>query len=168
MRILAFLARVAAVAVAATLLAWAVRTDPIGPVPGRALSGEEDAAPPRGWDFTREAATCAVETRPADPWSVTTLCFTHDGVLYVPARDGSSKRWTRYASDDPRIRIKAGDHLVRAVASRVADEAVGEGMVDALFEKYPWIPRPAPDEPASEVWFFRIDPRTPGLAGAGG
>ena len=64
-------------------------------ISGRTLSGEEFPYP-ENWDFTNDHFTIAVETRPEDPHSVTTVCFVHEGALYVPAQSGSSKRWPAF------------------------------------------------------------------------
>ena len=73
-------------------LAWIFRGDPLWMVSGKTLSGAEFPYPDN-WDFTLEHFTVAVETRPEDPHSVTTISFVHEGELYVPAQSGSTKQW---------------------------------------------------------------------------
>ena len=89
-------------------IAYVVRTDPIMMLPGKKLSGKE-LAYPESWAFTEEHLTIKVETNPEDPHSVTTLCFVRDGKLTIPAMEGHTKRWPRYAEQDQRVRIKVGD-----------------------------------------------------------
>lgn len=139
-------------------LAWLLRSDPIGPLSGRALSGGE-AAYPADWSFTDDFTTIAVESRPGDPHSVTTICFIHDGELYVPARGGSEKRWTQYVLDDPRVRIKVGDAVYPARALRV-ENADPETFLASAAVKYSQMADPDREIP-EDIWLFRIAPRSP-------
>ena len=95
-------------------LAWLLRTDPIGPLSGKKLSGEERPFPD-DWSFVNEHPLCAVESRVDDPHSVTTICFVHEGSLVIPAAEGSTKTWPKYVLADPRIRVKVGDAVYLGV-----------------------------------------------------
>lgn len=143
-------------------LAWLLRSDPIGPIPGKRLTGTEEPYP-HDWRFTQAFTTIAVEARPSDPYSVTTLCFLHDGDLFVPSLNGSKKHWTKLVVADPRVRIKVGDEVYPARAVRVEDSvAEDDALRAALASKYPRIAARAKQQPGStrpEVWFFRIEPR---------
>ncbi len=138
-------------------LAWVFRSDPILMVSGRTLSGEESPYP-KGWGFSQSHDTIAVETRPEDPHSVTTLCFLHEGDLYVPAQSGSSKRWTHYVLKDPRVRLKVGGEIYRATAMRVLPLDLGQ-FRESIGRKYPVLGNRSPDEMPEDVWLFRIGPR---------
>jgi hypothetical protein len=137
-------------------LVWLFRSDPIGPLAGRALSGEESPYP-SSWSFTDEHMTIAVETRPVDPHSVTTICFVHEGDLYIPAQGGSEKRWTRYVLEDPRVRIKAGEGVYPARLRRVTDADV-ERFVSSAAAKYARMADPERELP-EDIWLFRVEPR---------
>ena len=134
--------------------AYALRSDPIGPLAGRQLRGPEVSEPVSDWSFTDEFDLIAVETRPAAPHSVTTICFTHEGALYVPATRGSAKSWTHYAVSDPRVRLKIGDKIYPARATRVSDTSQREAMVAAARAKYDFEGDGSPPE---DVWLFRMD-----------
>jgi hypothetical protein len=136
-------------------LAYSQRTDPIGPVAGRALSGAEAAYPP-DWGFSDAHMTIAVEARPEDPHSVTTLCFLHEGALYVPAMNGSEKEWTQMVVADGRVRLKIGDRVYPALAERVPDADFAAFLPSAA-GKYSSLAEA--DEPPPDVWLFRIGPR---------
>jgi hypothetical protein len=137
-------------------LAWLLRSDPVGPISGRALRGEE-AAYPDDWRFSDAHTTIALEARPDDPHSVTTICFVHEGVLHVPAQGGSGKRWTHYVVEDPRVRLKVGDTVYPARAIRVEDADPTVYLASAA-RKYPQVAE-AGDELPEDIWLFRIEPR---------
>lgn len=156
-RALKTLALALAVAVGVAGLAWLFRSDPIMMVSGKTLSGEEFGYP-EDWGFSENQYTIAVETRPEDPHSVTTLCFLHAGELYVPAQSGSSKRWTQYVLDDPRVRLKIDDKIYRARAERVLPLDLAD-FRDSIEGKYPAMAGRSPDELPPDIWLFRIGPR---------
>ncbi len=165
MRILRWLG-VGVVALAAIgALAYATRTNPVGPVAGRQLTGEIVRAPVSDWTFTDEHMTIAVETRPAAPHSVTVVCFTHEGALYVPAQRGASKSWTHYTISDPRVRLKIGDKVYPARATRVTDPSLAPDLRAAASKKYDF--DAGDDDPDLEdIWVFRIDSFPADVAGA--
>ena len=140
------------------LLGWLMRSDPIGPVAGRAVSGDE-AAYPADWDFSEEHFTIAVETRPDDPHSVTTVAFVHEGQLHVPAMNGSKKDWTQYVLADPRVRLKVGDLVYPARLVRV-DLADPEPYFDSAARKYAQMAEARESgEVPEDIWLFRVEPR---------
>ncbi|MDD9828008.1 MAG: hypothetical protein OXU92_06495 [Deltaproteobacteria bacterium] len=149
------LALAAAAAIFAGLV-W-LYPNPVGPIAGRALTGEEQPYPVH-WGFTNNEETISLETRPENPYSVTTYCFLHEGELYVPADSGSEKRWTAYVLEDPRVRLKVGDDVFAARARRV--EGPLGGYLSSLLEKYQ---DDFPDGPPlafpPDLWLFRIEAR---------
>ena len=156
MKILKILGGTLALLLVLAAAAWLLRTDPMGPVAGRALSGEERAYP-EDWAFTNDHMTIAVETRPAtNPHSVTTICFMHDGALYVPAGGGSDKNWTHYAVTDPQVRIKVGDAVYPARLTRVTDADPADFLASAGSKYSDQLSgREIPDD----LWLFRVGPR---------
>lgn len=137
-------------------VAWLFRGDPLGPVSGRALRGAE-VAYPSDWAFSDQHTLIALETRPDDPHSVTTICFVHEGDLYVPAQGGSEKRWTGYVLKDPRVRLKIGDAIYPARAVRVED-ADPATFLESAGKKYPRV-ADAEGELPDDIWLFRIESR---------
>ena len=158
MRIVRLIGVIVAVVVFGLGVAWLLRDDPIGPLSGRMLSGTE-APYPADWAFTNDHNTIAVETQPDDPHSVTTICLVVDGQLYVPAQNGSEKRWTEYVVDDARVRLKIGDTIYPANAVRV-EPADREPFVEAARAKYSRL-MGDDDEMPDDIWLFRIEPRSP-------
>jgi hypothetical protein len=137
---------------------WLMRSDPIGPISGRALSGTDEAYP-TSWDFTEGAITVTVETRPEDPHSVTTWAWVHEGSLHIPAMNGSDKRWTRYVVEDPRVRIKVGDRVFSANLVRVeVDDPTP--YLDTAAGKYGQMAENRESgEMPEDIWLFRVEPR---------
>jgi hypothetical protein len=129
---------------------------PLGPLPGGRLKGEVVRDPVADWSFTDDYETIALETRPEDPYSVTTWCFAHGGYLYVPSREPREKTWVQNVLADSRVRLRIGDRIYERRAVRVTDEAVIDAIVPAVLAKYE-LERPQGDD-APEVWFFRMDP----------
>jgi hypothetical protein len=137
-------------------IAWFFRSDPIFMISGKQLAGQ--AAPyPQDWGFSDDYSTIAIETNPGDPHSVTTLCFVHEGILYVPAQGGSSKQWTQFVLDDPRVRLKVGKKIFHAKAERVMPLNILE-FKDSLGSKYPKMKDRSPEEVPEDLWLFRIRP----------
>ena len=63
---------------------------PLGPLPGGRLKGMETTQPVEDWSFTHEVMLVQLETRPADPYSVTLGCIDHEGAIYVGSDDPSA------------------------------------------------------------------------------
>lgn len=137
--------------------AFLFRTDPIAIIPGKRLSGEEKNYPV-DWAFSNEHMTIAVESRPDDPHSVTTLCFIHEGNLYVTAQSGSTKKWTQYVSNNPLVRIKIGEDVYPVRATRVLDIGI-EDVAASVAHKYTQFADRDPDESPKDVWLFLISQR---------
>ena len=107
MKIFRIIGFVVAALIVAAALAYQFRTDPIGPLAGKRLSGEERPFP-SDWAFVKDHPYCFLETRPSAPHSVTTICFVVNGKLVVPSLNAAEKDWPYYVLDDPSVRIKSG------------------------------------------------------------
>ena len=138
-------------------VAYQFRTDPIAMLAGKRLSGEEQPYP-ADWQVCNEHMTLAVESRPEDPHSVTTLCIVRNGTLYIPAVSGSRKKWPQYVLADSQVRIKIGDKVYPAKATRELDLSVDE-IVSSGAAKYPYLADMEPEDLPKDVWFFRISQR---------
>ena len=146
-------------------LAYATRSNPIGPLAGRELTGEVVTTAITDWSFTDDHPLIAVETRPAAPHSVTVICFSHDGALYVPARGGSAKDWPHFAVSDPRVRVKIGDKVYPALATRVEDPELRRVLIAAAAGKYDF-EGPQESGGLDDVWVFQIESAPPEVAAA--
>lgn len=143
--------------VAVLAILYLLRADPIYMIAGKRLSGAEQPYPP-DWSSCDAHPTVAVETRPDAPHSVTTLCFVHQGDLFLPASEGGSKDWTAYVTEDPRVRIKIGESVYPAKAERITDLSFQE-IAPSIIAKYPQLAERDPSDPLQDVWLFRITPR---------
>ena len=83
MKILKFLAGLLLLLVLALAVMYLFRSDPIGPIAGRQLSGPEMPYP-ADWEFSNESMTIAVESNPAEPHSVTNASSVVDHRLQKP------------------------------------------------------------------------------------
>jgi hypothetical protein len=146
-------------AVLALALLACAGCDPQERRPGLWLSGDLVSEAVDDWSFTEKHRQIAVQTR---TWygiahSVTTVCFVHDGQLYVPSQNPRGKRWVSNVLRDGRVRLQIGGKLYDRNAVRVADDALAEELFAALADKYERL-RPPPEE-RPELWFFRMEPR---------
>jgi hypothetical protein len=153
----------------------AVACGPWGPqgiVAGGPFLGEAQPLPADA-SFTDEHMLIAIETRRG--WlrhSVTILCVSADGKLYVMARHAPRKRWVQDIMLDPRVRLEIGGRLYAGRATRVdgtpdADAAVAH----AFLRKYVGVEveharflagTPSDGDDHAEMWNFRIDPAADG------
>lgn len=152
------------VIVAVVALLYLFRSNPIGPIPGKALSG--DAVPyPSSWEVCNQHATVAIEVRPENPYSVTTWCFVYQDMLYIPSIDATTRTWTQLTMQNPLVRIKIGDNIYPARATRVTDLAdmSMQAIESAVLLKYPeyaqYRDRGANEVRAEDTWLFRISKR---------
>ena len=130
---------------------------PFGPIPGGRLSGEVVPGDIEDWSFSDPFETYELETRPSQPYSVTTWGVASGGDFYVPTRDPKEKAWVQYVVSDPRVRLRVGDRIYERRAVRVTDPAEFKRIIPRLGVKYE-LERPS-DEEMPNVWLFRLDPR---------
>jgi hypothetical protein len=140
-------------------IARLVINGPMGPLAGGGLDGNERSAP-ADWNFTDEHFTIAVEVQPADPHSVTVVCFVSDGELYIPAQNAAEKTWTQMALEDGRARARVGDDLYPIELVRVEDDSERERAFQAAIKKYPRLAEEAGNGIPDGVWLFRAERRS--------
>ena len=134
------------------------RTDPIGVLAGKRLSGVQ-LPYPNDWRSCSAHPTVAIEVAPDAPHSVTTLCFVHQGELIIPAANASNKTWPSIVLKDPRVRIKIGEVVYPAHAYRASDLTFADIQEDAA-KKYPRFAQRDVSAPLpGDVWLFKIAPR---------
>ncbi len=144
---------------------------PQGILAGGPYLGSASREPVRDWSFTDEHLLVGIETRGRlFRHSVTILCISTDGRLYVMARHAPRKRWVQNIEADPRVRIRIGGVLYVGRAVRVTQQAEADAVARAFLRKYVGLDverahslsgPPAPRDDRAEVWTWRIDP--PGL-----
>lgn len=157
MKVLKIITTVVAATLVVATIGYLTRTDPIFMLAGKHLNGEE-ATYPADWSFTNDYPTIFVESRPDDPHSVTTSCWLHEETLYIPAQSGSTKSWTHYVLEDPRVRIKVGDTVYPARLDRVDQENIPR-LVASRMEKYPPTADNDLQDVPQDVWIFRVSDR---------
>lgn len=87
---------------------------------GGVLSGEPCG--PESFAFARQFKLLQLEVRPDAPYSVILRVVIRDGELYIDAAE--RRRWHDYLKQNPDVRVKIGDRIYRATATRVDDEAI--------------------------------------------
>jgi hypothetical protein len=140
----------------AALLAALVACEPIGPVPGGALSGEVQSAPVDDWSFSNKDETLQLETRPDDPYSVNVWFVASGPRLWIAAARGVDGGWGEHLTADPRARLRIDGKLYERKAVRVSDQAEIDEVVVLYKTKYDY--QRDPNEERAAV-LFRLDPR---------
>jgi hypothetical protein len=108
---------------------------PLGPFPGPELAGAVVEEPVEDWSFVDAVKVIQIETRPGDPYSVSTWMTRIDDGIYVFASNDQSP-WVQNIIQDPlvRIRIEGRIHELRAVG--VADPEVKRVFLETMKAKY--------------------------------
>ena len=111
---------------------------------------------PDDWSFTREHMEIAIQVAAPYflPHSVTIVCGSFEGDLYVAALRPKTKNWAAWVGADPNVVLKIGGNLYEARLSRMEDPLTIADVLDAYGSKY----RIAGSIPTS-IWFWRVDPR---------
>jgi hypothetical protein len=150
-------AAVLLVASGTLLLVLFFLSEPLGPLPGNRLAGEEVVLPDGDWTFADEFMSLQIETRPSDPYSVTTTFFVHNGNLYIPSVFTEWSRWTHFIQEDAQVRIRVDGKVYRGRASKLEDPAVIEELAEDYGAKYPQIWETRTREEVLQFWYFRVD-----------
>ena len=135
---------------------------PLGPFPGRALSGEVKPTP-ADWSFVANVEQAQLETNPVDPRSTNIWLGSQNGALYISSsmiygpKLPSERGWVRDVEADERVRLRVDGGLYELRAERVLDEAEAAAARSMLERKYEL----GPDDldPEREVWVWRLEPR---------
>lgn len=157
MKVLRVVGLVFAGLIVVAALAYQFRTDPIGPLAGKRLSGEEKPFP-KDWAFSDAHPYCYFETRSNAPHSVTTICFVVNGKLIVPSLNAPEKNWPHYVLDDPTVRIKVGAFVYPARAARITGFSQ-EDVRASILRKYPSFEERVPVTLPDTTWLFELAQR---------
>ncbi len=128
--------------------------EPVGLMPGGALSGDV-AAPPSDWGPLDEADVVQLET--AGPYSVNIWGVVVDNEYYIASARGHESRWARRIDRrSPEVRLRIEDKVYELQAVVVDDETKLLNVADAFNAKYDT------DAEADfpDVIVYRLEPRT--------
>jgi hypothetical protein len=138
---------------------------PLGVVPGGPLCCDEVKEPVRDWSFSDAHPLIAVETRGRFfRHSITAVCVSADGELYLMARRGGEKTWVRNLMADPRVRVEIGDRIYPVRVTRLTEALPGDPVARAFLRKYAGLEAdevhslpevPGEGDERIEVWIFR-------------
>ncbi|MEX2208857.1 MAG: hypothetical protein WEF50_21790 [Myxococcota bacterium] len=138
------------------LLAALVGCEPMGPIPGRRLSGEVVATPVDDWAFAGGEETLQLEARPDDPYSVNVWFVAQGSRLWVASAGGDVTGWGEMMIADPRVRLRIDGKLYERKAARVTEQAETDEVVVLYKTKYDYQRDPQDD---GQAVLFRMDPR---------
>jgi len=108
---------------------------PLGPIPGPELSGSVIEEPVEDWSFIDAIKVVQIETRPEDPYSVSTWATRIGDGIYVFASDDESP-WVRNISQDPRVRIRIEGRIYERRAVSVANLETKRTFLTTVRSKY--------------------------------
>jgi hypothetical protein len=108
---------------------------PLGPLPGPELAGSLVEEPGEDWSSVDAVKVVQIETRPEDPYSVSTWLTRIDDGIYVFAADDGSP-WVQNIKNAPRVRIRIEGLLYERRAVRVADLETKHSFLSAMRSKY--------------------------------
>lgn len=133
--------------------------DPKDRRPGLWLSGEEVNGPVEDWSFSDAYPEIFLETGTwyGVPHSVTIVCASLEGRLYLWARHPDQKRWVENVARDPEVRLQIGDRLYAVELEPVADPEERERAYRAFAAKYGSAPVPPEERPP--LAYFRVAER---------
>jgi hypothetical protein len=134
--------------------------DPVDRRPGLRLSGDVASDPVGDWSFTDAIPEIYIETRTPYliPHSVTIVCASLDGLLYVGARNPAQKRWVANVARDPNVRLKIAGRIYERRLERLEDPVQLEAVYRAYAKKYGRTVVPPDERP--ERWYFRVADRS--------
>ncbi|MCZ6640671.1 MAG: hypothetical protein O7G86_12585 [Gammaproteobacteria bacterium] len=108
--------------------------DPLGPLPGGALTGEAKT-PPDDWALLAEIETIQLETNPDDPYSVNLWVVSVESRLYIAAGGGETK-WSAHFSTDPNVRLRIDPNIYELRATPVDNHKELDEVRQAYVDKY--------------------------------
>jgi hypothetical protein len=108
---------------------------PLGPFPGPELSGSVVEEAVDDWSLVDAIKVIQIETRPEDPYSVSTWLTRIDDGIYVFAANAESP-WVRNITEDPRVRIRIEGRIYERRAVGVANLETKRAFLTAMKSKY--------------------------------
>ena len=110
---------------------------------------------PDSWQLDEMSGLAQLETRPEDPYSINLTYVQLDGRFYIYAGD-TRTNWVQHIEQNPHVRIRVGDTIYPARASRVLDDeeiaafaAIWANL--SVFQRDPL--------GFEEVWLYRLEGR---------
>lgn len=124
--------------------------------PGLWLSGDVASDAIDDWSFTQDHSEISVETRTwyLIPHSVTIVCASSEGRLYVSAYRPAESRWAANVARDPNVRLKIGNAIYERRLKKVEDPEEQADIYRAYVAKYGWELLPPGERP--EFRYFQV------------
>jgi hypothetical protein len=118
---------------AATLLILVSACEPIGPMPGKSLSGDV-SPPPESWTSFNSAEVIQLEVN--GPYSVNLWGVGSGDFYYVAASQGTESRWAKRIEVDSGVRLRIGEKVFELDAQIVREDEERDRVGNAFSEKY--------------------------------
>lgn len=116
------------------MLLVVVACQPIGPMPGGALTGAVQPVPPE-WGELAKVDTVQLETRPDSPYSVNIWGIALGANYYVAAGSGETS-WTKNIDANANVRLRIGESVFELRAVRVTESQELDQVRAAYGAKY--------------------------------
>ena len=151
------------VVLAGGFLAWSA-TCPCERTPGAYLFGAENAEPVTDWTFANQVTLCQIQIRAGLlPHAINLNCFaTSSGDLYLSCSSCDGKRWSGFAVDDGRARLRLDGAVYPVTLTRALDPDELDTAWVARLDKLHSLEEPAnPPAPLGTPrpdhwWSFRV------------
>lgn len=128
--------------------------NPMGPIPGGALQGEE-ADWPLDWSFTDDIENVLLETGADDPYSVTVWGVYEGPHFYVAAADKDSN-WAQNILAQPFIKLSIANKLYAGRAIQVLDNDEARRILLLYISKYDIGPEDQQEFMETDGLLFRL------------
>ncbi|XOV86696.1 MAG: DUF2255 family protein [Pseudomonadota bacterium] len=124
--------------------------EPIGPVPGKALSGQV-TDPPASWEALGDVEVIQIEAK--GPYSVNIWGVAIGPDYYVASSGGLKARWAERLATNPAVRLRIEDQIFELRAVVIDDEPERQRIAGAFKDKYDL----DAEEDFPEAVLFRLD-----------
>ena len=154
------------IAAAAAFYGWSA-TCPCDYTPGAVLFGAEHEEPVDDWTFANQVTLCQIQVRTGLlPHAINLNCFANGGGdLYLSCSNCEGKRWSGFAVEDGRARLRLDGTVYPVQLTRITDPAELDQAWAARLDKLHSLAEPAnPPAPLGSPrpdgwWTFRVTSR---------
>ena len=110
--------------------------EPMGPMPGRILSGDLTSIPD-DWAHTADEKTIQLETSPGkSPYSVNLWGVGIGSSFYIVSANGADTKWARRIADNSEVRLRIGQQIYELRAGIVSEQSELDTVKAGFQSKY--------------------------------
>lgn len=115
------------------LLSLTIACEPMGPMPGRELSGTVKALP-ESWVEVNDVELVQIET--SGPYSINVWGVGLKDGYYVASSKGKASKWSKKIIDDSLVKLRIGSDLYLLKAVIISDDNEVKAVAAGFKEKY--------------------------------